>query len=446
MTNTGNEKDGSKPSITNESEEQSHQTSTSHEMNRFLLLADVKEKNNLMNLTKLDIFNGGISHLPNELPQTLPKLQTLFLMKNKFATVPAIIGSCKHLDMVSFKSNQIQSIDPDALQSQMRWLILTNNQITSIPSTIGRCSRLQKFMLSGNQIASLPQEIECCENLELIRIASNKLQEPPMSLLTLPNLGWIALSDNPFLNNSFDPTMKQLGKLHILDIPDDVGDVLGKGASGVTRKVPYQNQYVAVKQYSSEITSDGNPFEERRATLAASVIGSPCIVPLLGQNQNGSLIMKLITNYFVLGNPPSMKSCTRDVYDDTVQLTFMEAIAIATKLANVLAQLHDIGLSHGDFYSHNIIVTKDDKTDIKLTDFGAAFFYDKESIYGKLVQKIEMRAFGHFVEELIMLVNRGQNASIPSENCLHEVVDICLSNNKTEHHFVDLVQILQKEK
>ena len=72
--------------------------------------------------------------------------------------------------MVSFKTNGIKRIHPDALQSQLRWLILTDNEIEEIPPEIGRCTVLQKCMLSGNKIRSIPNEISACTNLELIRL------------------------------------------------------------------------------------------------------------------------------------------------------------------------------------------------------------------------------------------------------------------------------------
>jgi Leucine-rich repeat (LRR) protein len=137
----------------------------------------------LTSITKLDLFQSGLSELPTCLSSHLPNLSILFCMKNTFTEMPAVIGSCPKLQMVSFKSNQIRSIHPEALQPQMRWLILTDNEIKSIPSTIGRCKLLQKFMLSGNNLSDLPDEIGMCHNLELIRLASNQLKEVRSNIL-----------------------------------------------------------------------------------------------------------------------------------------------------------------------------------------------------------------------------------------------------------------------
>ena len=79
--------------------------------------------------------------------------------------------------MISFKENGMKTIHPEALQPQLRWLILTGNSICQIPETIGRCHKLQKLMLSGNQLTALPNSIDKLTNLELIRLACNQLIE-----------------------------------------------------------------------------------------------------------------------------------------------------------------------------------------------------------------------------------------------------------------------------
>ena len=72
----------------------------------------------------------------------------------------------------------------------------------------------------------------------------------------------------------------------------------------------------------------------------------------------------------------------------------------------MLIGLHAKGICHGDFYGHNILVYQDDKSKVKLSDFGAAWFYHRTADYGPLVEKIEMRAFGHFVEEIYALLGK----------------------------------------
>lgn len=75
--------------------------------------------------------------------------------------------------MVGFKANQISSVPVSALPPALRWLILTDNQITELSAELGRCTQLQKLMLAGNRLRSLPQTLTACTRLELLRIAAN---------------------------------------------------------------------------------------------------------------------------------------------------------------------------------------------------------------------------------------------------------------------------------
>ena len=77
--------------------------------------------------------------------------------------------------MIGFKANQISHVPAAALPPQLRWLILTDNRISQLPSELGERPLLQKLMLAGNQLTELPHSLINCHNLELIRIASNRL-------------------------------------------------------------------------------------------------------------------------------------------------------------------------------------------------------------------------------------------------------------------------------
>jgi hypothetical protein len=87
--------------------------------------------------------------------------------------------------------------------------------------------------------------------------------------------------------------------------------------------------------------------------------------------------------------------------------------------------LHRAGICHGDFYSHNIlvhqIVADEEKAPprVRLTDFGAAFTYDRQSDYSDAIESTELRAFAIFVDE----INR--HCVEKSSIALHELVETC---------------------
>jgi serine/threonine protein kinase len=74
-------------------------------------------------------------------------------------------------------------------------------------------------------------------------------------------------------------------------------------------------------------------------------------------------------------------------------------LGIAEKVASVAAHLHSRGILHGDLYGHNIL--HDGRGGALLGDFGAASFYAPGSPSGAALERLEVRAFGCLLEELV---------------------------------------------
>ena len=416
-------------------------------------------------LTKLDLPNLGLTELPSCLPEICPSLSILFCPKNEFVEVPPVIGKCPNLQMISFKEcHTIESIHPEALQPQLRWLILTGNKISKIPDTIGRCHKLQKFMLSGNNISELPRPEILAElkNLELIRLACNQLTTPPVELLeACPNLRWAAFAGNPFLMATATTKESMSSKgLPILDDPvldDDSWPVLGKGAGGVTRRVPWNGRDVAVKTFAGELTSDGSPQDEKAisklvtsttATTANANGGTgtsaaePALIELLGETkEGGALVMEFLEGYSALAGPPSFFTCSRDVYCEASRaaLEGFSLWKIATDTLRVLSKLHGLGVSHSDFYAHNILIQPNTNThSVKVSDFGAAFRYrcnnndnNDDDKFGKLVETVEVRAYAVLVEELFKLTETIIIQDTEERHPWKELLKECHTNGAT---------------
>jgi len=229
-----------------------------------------------------------------------------------------------------------------------------------------------------------------------------------MKLLELPNLSWVAMSGNPFMQHVKLAEEAKQFKLKVLDdIPEGTGDILGEGAGGITRKVIWKDhQPVAVKTFCGAMTSDGSPEAERQMALTISykINDHDHLIDLFGETPNGALVMEYLDNYQALAGPPSMETCSRDVYpsdrDNKHYMTEPQALSMVTGLLDVLDHLHAHGICHGDFYAHNILVSDQDRGQVKLSDFGAAFFYDHEADYGKPLERTELRAFSHLVDEV----------------------------------------------
>jgi hypothetical protein len=358
-------------------------------------------------LEVLDLSNNQLSTLPKDLPR-LHRLKVLFLNNNQFETVPEVLAQCPNLSMIGFKANRLTTLPDCALPPQTRWLILTDNQLETLPKSLGTLKHLQKLMLAGNRLQTLPEEMAACLNLELVRLAANQLQELPTWLLTLPRLAWLAYAGNPFCAGWHDSATAHT-TLPTIEWHDLViGEFLGQGASGLISKGLWKrdNQVVevAIKLFKGDITSDGYPADEMQACLAAGTQAN--LISPIGQITNQpegkqGLVFPLVpSNFRNLGGPPSLESCTRDTYPEHLAFSPATVLQIAASLAAAIAHLHQRGILHGDVYAHNTLVNKAGTA--LLGDFGAASFYPCCSeAPGSALERMEARAFGCLLEDLL---------------------------------------------
>ena len=353
----------------------------------------------------LDLSDNRLTELPDSICE-LKSLKIIFFERNNFVEFPTILKELPLLEMIGFKSNQIEIVPENAFPPRLKWLILTNNKIKKIPKSIGNCSLLQKVTIAGNLIEEIPTEMANCVNLELLRIAANKLKVIPEWLFELPKLSWVAFGGNPAsykipLNTNFES----------FDWNDfTINELLGEGASGFISKATWKSrkEAIALKIFKGDMTSDGLPEDEMQVSISAGMHEN--LIEVLGKiknhpkNKNG-LIMKLVSPEFInLGNPPNLETCTRDVFDEKTSFTSNEILKIAKSIASVCSQLHHKGINHGDLYAHNILINK--TAESILGDFGAASFYDVNSTFASTIERVEVRAFGCLLEDILSLIDR----------------------------------------
>ncbi|MDD2721707.1 MAG: leucine-rich repeat-containing protein kinase family protein [Gallionella sp.] len=357
-------------------------------------------------LEVLNLSGNALTSLPDELPR-LHKLKVIFCSDNPFTVMPEVLGRCENLEMVGFKANRISCLPAASLPPKLRWLILTDNRLESLPDELGRCIHLQKLMLAGNRLRQLPESLAACRNLELLRISANQLAALPEWLFDLSKLAWLAFAGNPFSAVREADALARQAIPHIAWHGLDVQHVLGEGASGVIHKAdwhhaPGGSASVAVKLFKGAVTSDGWPKSEKAASLAAGT--HPNLIAAAGKigghpEGRAGLVMPLVDASFrTLAGPPSLASCTRDVYPPDTRFMLEVAIQMATGIARAAEYLHDRGIQHGDLYAHNLLWNG--QGNCLLGDFGAASFISDER-HADALQRIEVRAFSCLLEELL---------------------------------------------
>jgi tRNA A-37 threonylcarbamoyl transferase component Bud32 len=354
----------------------------------------------------LDLSGNQLSTLPDDLPR-LHKLRVIFCSDNPFTELPEVLGQCTQLSMVGFKANRIAHVSPKALPPLLRWLILTDNVLTTLPAEIGQCTHMQKLALAGNQLRSLPPELAKCHRLELIRISANALTELPHWLFHMPRLTWLAYAGNPFCEHLESAAIANAPMQHIAWHQLQLQHQLGEGASGVIHQASLRTgegeKAVAVKLFKGTVTSDGLPDCEMAACMHAGA--HPHLVSAMARvvehpDDKQALVMPLIPSEFSnLAGPPSLESCTRDVYAAHARFGWSATLRMARGMASATQHLHTRGILHGDLYAHNILHTAEG--DALLSDFGAAAFFDvNDAALAQGLEKLEVRALGCLLEEL----------------------------------------------
>ena len=377
----------------------------------------------------LDLSNNALVELPDDLPR-LHRLRIIFCSNNPFTHLPEVLGSCSELSMIGFKSCRIRTVSARALPPRLRWLVLTDNQVESLPEELGLLP-LQKLMLAGNRLRTLPVSLAGCSTLELLRLAANQLADLPHWLADLPRLSWLAIAGNPLglrapasaasaapavpavpaapaaPSAAMPPVSRgEQPGTPASDCPDvpwsalHMGWQLGEGASGVIFAATLDERPVAVKLFKGAVTSDGLPDSEMDACIAAGA--HPNLIPVLGRvighpaGTHGLVLTLIDPHYRNLAGPPSLDSCTRDIYAADKRFDLQSALRIATGIASAARHLHARGILHGDLYAHNILHCSQGNP--LLGDFGAAAFYNPDATW---LQRLEVRAFGCLLEELL---------------------------------------------
>lgn len=400
----------------------------------------------------LDLSNNQLTELPDDLDRLL-NMRILFLSNNQFTSIPAVLARCPKLEMISFKSNQLAQVGENVLPVDTRWLILTDNKIAKLPDSMGKLHRLQKLALAGNRLTALPASMADCHNLELARLSANDLAEMPDWLFQLPKLAWLAFSGNDFNRYSEKDVATTEAELQAESVSTvesvalqdiELGELIGEGASGFIYRARWINQPssllgssedIAVKIFKGSITSDGYPQDELDCCLTAGehshLIKVVAQLDQTDKDKKLGLVMELIsTEFFNLGLPPSLKTCTRDTFLAETQFSIDQVGKIILGIAGTLKHLHENEISHGDVYAHNTMINHQAR--VLLGDFGAATnLMTLPLVQREAMGAIEIRAVGCLLEDILTQVDKN-NVEVNSHEKVKKLSDVAIKCMQTD--------------
>ena len=352
----------------------------------------------------LDVGRNELVNLPHDFGR-LHRLRVLFCSGTPFRVLPEVLGACASLTQIGFRGCGIETVPAAALPPKLRWLTLTDNRISCLPASLGERPALQKLMLSSNLLTVLPDTLADHPSLELLRLSANRFEALPALLVTLRRLAWLAFGANPGEGDAArvaaEPTVPRTALT--------LGPLLGEGASGRVYAARWGERHVALKQFRGAVTSDGLPAHEMAAALAVgahpNLVGGLARVEAAADGAPGLLLPRIPPGWRELAGPPSLESCTRDVYDPAFALAPATALRIARDIAAAGAHIAGHELLHGDLYAHNIHWDGTEGAAV-LGAFGAAWRRPAGAV-GTFLAGCDVRAWGILAGELLDCVGDG---------------------------------------
>jgi len=130
----------------------------------------------------------------------IPEIQSitkLSLYNNQLQSLPNTIGNLQSLTRLKLDFNQLRLL-PATIGNlkNLTVLALNYNQLQSLPNTIGKLQNLTDLYLRNNQLQSLPAIIGNLQNLTVLSLYNNQLQSLPITIGNLKNLTTLFLEFN----------------------------------------------------------------------------------------------------------------------------------------------------------------------------------------------------------------------------------------------------------
>jgi len=165
------------------------------------------------------------------------RISGLYISSKNLTSLPSEIGKLTKLNLLALGNNQLTSIPTEiGWLTALITLSLDNNQLASLPNEIGKLTALTILTLDNNQLTSVPTEIGKLTKLKLLTLGNNQLTSIPHEIGKLTALTTLSIDNNQltniptglgnltsltelFLNNNQLPSLPaEIGNLTALDV------------------------------------------------------------------------------------------------------------------------------------------------------------------------------------------------------------------------------------
>ncbi len=127
---------------------------------------------------------------------------SLGIYEQDLVSLPETLGQLTNLKKLDLRWNKLTSL-PETLGqlTNLKILYLLDNQLTSLPETLGQLTKLEELYLGVIQLASLPETLGQLTNLKKLDLRVNQLASLPETLGQLTNLKELHLGVNQWASN-----------------------------------------------------------------------------------------------------------------------------------------------------------------------------------------------------------------------------------------------------
>lgn len=182
----------------------------------------------------LDLNDVGIETIPDDIGDLNEShVSEINLSNNEITSLPDSIGRLKKIDQLYLSHNELVTL-PETIGdlTALKYLYIDRNSITSLPESIGKLGNLEKLIADRNQLISIPNSIGNLENLEEINLSFNDLTSLPESFSNLRNMEILDFDGNQLA--SLPESIGNLQNLHYLSLhgnnlvslPESIGNLI----------------------------------------------------------------------------------------------------------------------------------------------------------------------------------------------------------------------------
>lgn len=231
--------------------------------------------------TNIKLTNQALVAFPDNLMTAGSQLHFLNLSRNRISTIPSQIAGFTSLVELHLGRNAIEVVpDEITLLTSLVRLDLSGNRIRKLPDNFHRLDRLQQLQLNGNNLHEIPVDVYRMSMLLKLYVGSNRIHEIRADISELRNLEVLYLGGNQLtelpkeLGLLHNLTLLYLGDNQLSTLPQNIGHLISLRTLNLhNNKFKYLPEEIMRMKNLENLSLRGNP-------LIVDFVNTPIYQPL----------------------------------------------------------------------------------------------------------------------------------------------------------------------